>query len=621
MAHKILLVLSRLQPQAEELAYRFHGMDAELTGRQTNEAPVKALLLLAWKNGGRVDEIIYLASVETRTKAVTLSAAAGKSCTAEKYLAAAVRDFCAVQGKPAPRMTPVNYSESDQADNALGYCLDAVIRRLDTGDTVDVDTTGGTRDSVTLLMLAVQLLQYKQLSIGQVVYSRLQGDRGIFSRKETYRLMDLIKAVEAFTTYGKADALAAYFAVRPVCNPAISDLCAKLKAFSDGIAICRTHNMDAVVQDIHKAMQAVQETSLPEKAEPAELLLQTLVPTMRAQFIRCESGPNSSTYTILQTIVWCADRGLIMPALALCREHYATAIFSLGLLTPTAEQRFVLELLHPEKKAEGYQKTASVSLELIRKKVHLLGPIMVYNTGTKDYEPATFLSKWRGNPLPPEVQAHPTQYIQPAEYTLHAEPAVLDYLIALDGYVTAMRNGIMHAAPVGGKQNFELACNLYGWPSAEKEPTAAGLGRVVGQGVRKLVEVAKTLPPHQTPPARKPVMLQWQGIQLPPVDQCISNYPYADRAAIEIYAKMSTAVLRYYGQMKAGELRGRIEKTAMYGAEGKTMRDRAQRGNVKLSDIYKVLYPTVFRTEKDNICIADQSAVEKVRKREIRGRA
>lgn len=327
MGRKIILcAISTISPRAEEKDYTYQTADGRIIqcrGLQTNEAPVKCLLDCYRP----VEKVLCMVSEQARKERRSEPCLGVR---AYDFFVAGVTRFCQEGRKHplrVPEFVPIDY-QTDRASLSMGQLLE----QLQTGDEVYMDVTGGGRDAMFLLMMAMQLLQYKSIKLEAAVYSDLNAQKVRSWQVET-DLFALIKAVEDFTSYGKADKLCSYFHVDDSAqqqgvrlNKAVRRLCTNAKVFSDRLALCRTDELDETVEKVHDAMRKARSEV---KDQPGLQLFLALIPQMQAGFVPESDDPSER---MLNLIEWCNNHELWLQALALYRENVPKCLFDMGIL-------------------------------------------------------------------------------------------------------------------------------------------------------------------------------------------------------------------------------------------------------------------------------------------------
>lgn len=99
-------------------------------------------------------------------------------------------------------------------------------------------------------------MQSSNNTTGDVVYANFE-DRQIVSQNSTFGLIDLINAVDFFTSYGRADQLCTFSEGKKFVSNETLNLCKKMEAFSDALAVCQVDDIDARAKAVQKAMATV----------------------------------------------------------------------------------------------------------------------------------------------------------------------------------------------------------------------------------------------------------------------------------------------------------------------------------------------------------------------------
>lgn len=290
----VLCVLSLMRDNALPFRYTFDGGavgeglgngEGRYEGVQTNVAPVEALIDLAnRKHSQNTDEpqvtkVIFLCSEECRSTVVRgVPGTESGGLTTEAYFKGEIRKYLGRRvgsGEGASTaddyFVRLNYKTSDPASN-----LQAVIDAIGDGDViVDVDTTGGGRDAVNLVTLAIEVLQSQgeivggdgHPRLGTTVYARALsfpnratgalGVGDISIQDDAYALNDLVAAVRAFVSFGKAGMIRSHFAAATRTSPEMDRLCEDLGEFSDRLSICDVARLPALVSAIHDDLDSL----------------------------------------------------------------------------------------------------------------------------------------------------------------------------------------------------------------------------------------------------------------------------------------------------------------------------------------------------------------------------
>ena len=343
------------------------------TGFQTNEAPVKCLFSNIVRAGNTVDAIICLHTKECLNKTVPFeklpkeyeSAATamgfyeGEKLSTVEYFKIAME--CNPDGAiPDGLIETVQYEKEDIVSGLQG--LLEIIGASPTQ--IHIDFTGGTREATILMTLAIELEKMRESqdtrgsNIGNIVYADYDS-KEIKNQTRTFDIVDLINAVNAFTEYGRADQLVAFFGKENsyVKKPTL-ELCRALERFSDDLMICNVNNIDKRVKDVvnnlndceaklEKIMRihSLAEKSSAELAENTNTSLPEIAPQMEQikDELRDESSNNLIPEAVLEKVFHAESIEDYQPAIELLKKE--TQIVRAELLfkdlIPTIREAFV----------------------------------------------------------------------------------------------------------------------------------------------------------------------------------------------------------------------------------------------------------------------------------------
>ena len=363
-----------------------------VSGIQANEAPIKYLIEQGHKNGCPVTNIVYLCSDKVLKPIITADMVSelfdlqqdAEPMSTEAFLMARIDKFCDDNGYESPSFDPIAYDPLRPADS-----LSAITDMFWENSRISIDITGGQRDAVLLLTIAIQIIKMgsRGISIGDIVYSNLE-ERLIIRQNNTFDMVDLINAVNAFTEYGRANQLNDFFGVKKKwTTSATKELVAAMDQFSDSLALCQVGNIEEQVRSIHECMRSVEETLSAKRRtynlftdaicqidEPSwlhelgfddalqklsqidgrvtvetptqndlkealrkwqwdyviernELLFFSLLPTIKEKFVQESSEPGMLAIGVIR---WCIRHQMIQQALCIYRERISQCLLDLG---------------------------------------------------------------------------------------------------------------------------------------------------------------------------------------------------------------------------------------------------------------------------------------------------
>ena len=190
---------------------------------------------------------------------------------------------------------------------------------------VHADMTGGFRHASMLMLSIIQLLQYRGVEVGEILYS--DGKKKVYGANEIQRVSLLITGADEFVKFGSVNALQEYFGETP---SAASELLSAMKNFSDAIKICRT---DTLEDDLERLGREVQKFR--------EIASKDLKSTLFAKILdTVEEGYGALIHggaTRFEIIRWCMQKGFWQQAMTLCTEWLPEEIVAREIFMPGSD--------------------------------------------------------------------------------------------------------------------------------------------------------------------------------------------------------------------------------------------------------------------------------------------
>lgn len=175
---------------------------------------------------------------------------------------------------------------------------------------VHADMTGGFRHASMLMLSIIQLLKYRGVKIGEILYSD-PTSRTVYSVTEIQRMFTLITGADEFVKFGSVEALNDYFGTKP--PPAVKDLLEAMNRFADAIKICRTSAIEGELENLSRHIQAFREN--PDRDLKSELFAK-IIDTIEREYGKLIDV----AATRLEIIRWCMRKGFWQQAMTLCTE-------------------------------------------------------------------------------------------------------------------------------------------------------------------------------------------------------------------------------------------------------------------------------------------------------------
>lgn len=265
-------------PLKEPDEYHFTG--GVVTGRQTNEAPVKYIL----QNDPDIDEILCICTPEAMKPGAF-------GISPYDYLQ---KSFAEIH--PDVIVFPVEFS----GENFEKAVIPAILDCIAPNDSIYLDTTGGPRDAVSQLILLTQVLQYQGTKLLGAVYSNYQ-KKTIEDVTENYRTFDLITGLNEFRHYCSTSLLEKYYK-----DSELAPLIQSMKELAECILLCRTRT-GLLESRIDNFKQVLQQAKKTENAT-----FQVLIPIFEEKFRFLSSVPD--------IVQWCLDNNMILQALTIYND-------------------------------------------------------------------------------------------------------------------------------------------------------------------------------------------------------------------------------------------------------------------------------------------------------------
>ena len=282
-------------------AYKYGKEDKFVTGRQTNEAPLK-YLLTEYKD---IDQIICLVS--------DLAGKAPDETKREKhgnqspydYLSGQIALFEGAQGKEN-LFDRVDYKETEK-DYFSRTIIPEILQRIHPGDTIFLETSGGQRNNVTQMMLLARILTYQGTKLKCAVYSDFfSKEKEIYDVTDSFRDFDLVNGLNEFGSTGATGMLESYFKDTVASSKTVVELVQAMKELNETIILGRISKIQNKSANMKKKLESAKNELDTQKDNP---ILAVLLPIFRNKYEQLSSTP--------ELIKWCAANNLIQLAFTL----------------------------------------------------------------------------------------------------------------------------------------------------------------------------------------------------------------------------------------------------------------------------------------------------------------
>ena len=288
MAKKIILFLSLLSDDKSKWRtqdYTCHpgmlGMAQEhkITGTQTNEAPVKAMLL------AHPDVRSIICIVTSKAKEKTLD-----------FFKTHILEFAR--------------KEQIRLPDDIFKVQPGSMNKNSTGDEILLETTGGWRNTMMYLLLLSRVLTYNHNPTIGATYADLNKAQ-ITDVSDLLRMFDLVGGMQEMSSFGNVRTLRKYFGSEPE-DERIGELLDALEDLNEAITLCRTSQINDCMTRFNQALNDVGVCSDP--------LMRVLIPAFRYTFRERE-------LTTVGLIRWCLSADMLQQAITVYTERIPAEIF------------------------------------------------------------------------------------------------------------------------------------------------------------------------------------------------------------------------------------------------------------------------------------------------------
>lgn len=288
---------------------------------QTNEGAVRYLI----KEKEPPDCILALCSETVRKKAV-VEMPDGSTCTTLEYFRDALRRV----GIPAERLVVIEVPDSMDDEKKQFQAISQLLEKINEGDTLSIDLSGGMRDTAMLLVTAARCMRdLRGVQTRRVIYAELRGEEPVaHDRTQLYGLFDFITAMDAFFSTGTAQKLEDYLLSEGEKDPVLYTLLTRINQFSEDLALCRVRKLS---DDLNQIDQALKET--PEKSQNlTDLFFRMLKDRFSTEFAELLSSGEKALPALVN---WCAGHGMYQQALTLLCEQMPEYVCQHLFVQPT----------------------------------------------------------------------------------------------------------------------------------------------------------------------------------------------------------------------------------------------------------------------------------------------
>lgn len=309
MAKKIILFLSLLSEDESKRKTKDYactagvlGMDEahKITGTQTNEAPVKAMLLAH----PDVRSIICIVTPQAKESTLDFFKTHILEFAREKQIKLPDDIFKIIDFQNDEVFTegPLQRVLNEIQPGGMG--------KNSMGDEILLETTGGWRNTMMYLLLLSRVLTYNHNQTIGATYADFNNQQ-ITDVSDLLRMFDLVGGMQEMSSFGNVRTLRKYFGAEPQ-DERIGELLDALEALNEAITLCRTSKVSGCLERFIHAVNEVKSCDNP--------LVRQLTPAFDSIF-------RERKFKIRSLIRWCLERDMYQQAVTLYIECIPTEIF------------------------------------------------------------------------------------------------------------------------------------------------------------------------------------------------------------------------------------------------------------------------------------------------------
>lgn len=272
----------------------------KITGTQTNEAPVKAMLLAH----PDVRSIICIVTPQAKESTLDFFKTHILEFAREKQIQLPDDIFKIIDFQNDEVFTegPLQRVLNEIQPGGMG--------KNSMGDEILLETTGGWRNTMMYLLLLSRVLTYNHNQTIGATYADFNNQQ-ITDVSDLLRMFDLVGGMQEMSSFGNVRTLRKYFGTEPQ-DERIGELLDALEALNEAITLCRTSKVSGCLERFIHAVNEVKSCDNP--------LVRQLTPAFDSIF-------RERKFKIRSLIRWCLERDMYQQAVTLYIECIPTEIF------------------------------------------------------------------------------------------------------------------------------------------------------------------------------------------------------------------------------------------------------------------------------------------------------
>ena len=318
MSNILLFFMSAYKPDIKNGAY---------SRAQTNET---VLYELQKQKERRPDTVLALCSASVRNVASVPAPDGGASVTTLDYFR---QQVLPAAGIPADSFVSIPVPDS-MNEGAQAKAIQDIVQKVQPGDTLYIDLSGGMRDTAMLLVAVARYLRDIRDVTAHVLYTELVEGKPLLVRDsdKLYDLFDLISATDEFFATGRTGRLSGYLRVSAVSSPKTATLLNSIEKFSEDLLLCNAARLLDDISALKAALTDVLKDTNVTRNKLDTLLYDLLNEGFKKEFRNLDKKKARALPTLVR---WCLNHDMFQQAFTLLSEQTPAFVCSHIFVQPT----------------------------------------------------------------------------------------------------------------------------------------------------------------------------------------------------------------------------------------------------------------------------------------------
>lgn len=323
----------------EEYTYQYDDGEQyfECKGLQTNEAVTKLLLSQLNKNTEKLD-CIYLIVSEAARKEIPATFPDGKKRTHKEFYLEQIEKYCVANNltgvwdkehilefpiEDVPNNMALMRS-SIQITEEL-YDLKVKLQKEEDDVHLYIDSNGGPRDFMTVLLGTIQLLKLRDFYVHSIWGVYFGPDKKlIVDKTKAYRIFDLTSGIDEYTGYGRARRLNKFFSQSEICCD--QEILEVINSLAEHMQLCHPAKIRKELERLKKlSNKYIKSDKIPDENYALwNFVLKEILKDYGELILECREAERlehmvfkRKSATPLELIQWCIRKEFLQQALTL----------------------------------------------------------------------------------------------------------------------------------------------------------------------------------------------------------------------------------------------------------------------------------------------------------------